>query len=134
MKTLLLFSVCVAMCAASQARRDAAPSAAAKIAVPAGAVEFQPGSYRYTDAQGMKWIYRTTPFGVERLADAPAPPAPLSAAAQKSLDAVKATENGDSIRFERMTPFGLHTWQTKKSGLDEMEQAIWSRQLARDAN
>jgi len=131
MKTLLLFSVYAAVSLAAQPAPQAPSGAVA--APPAGAVEFAPGSFRYTDAQGKKWIYRRTPFGVARLEDAAAPPAPLSAAARKSLDAVRATEAGDSIRFERATPFGVQTWQTRKADLDEMEQAVWNRQCGRDA-
>jgi len=145
MKTLLLFSVCVVMAPAAQpARKSKArpakpavtAAAPARITIPAGAIEFAPGSFHYTDAQGKKWIYRQTPFGVARLEDVPAPApqgaAPLSLAAQQSLDAVKATEAGDSVRFERRTPFGVQTWQTRKTDLDEMEQAVWNRQRERD--
>jgi hypothetical protein len=104
--------------------------------IPAGATESEPGTFRYTDANGKKWIYRKTPFGVARLEETPAgkAAAPDSGlrADVKSSDVkggdMKATEDGDTIRFERPGPFGVYKWQKKKSELDETEQAAWNRQ------
>ena len=45
------------------AGRAQAPAA---VALPRGAVEVQPGTWRYTDQQGRNWIYRNTPFGIAR--------------------------------------------------------------------
>ena len=55
-------------------------------AIPADAVKDADGDYHYTDAQGKKWIYHKTPFGVSRMEDtgereaakAAAPAAPVS--------------------------------------------------------
>ena len=44
---------------------------------------------------------------------------------------MKATEDGDTIRFERPGPFGTYKWQRKKTDLDEMEQTVWARESAR---
>jgi hypothetical protein len=139
MKKILLF-VC------------AAGLAAAQTSVPKGATQVAPGTYRYTDAHGAKWIYRVTPFGVARLADESkksgeakvTPFGVVSAGAQQAADAarsgvpaapapLKATDGGDSVRFERVTPFGVEKWQTRKTDLDEVEQAAWDRQRGRDA-
>jgi hypothetical protein len=79
-----------------------ATDASKPLAIPADAVLGADGDYRYTDAEGKKWIYRKTPFGVARLA---------------------ATEDGDKVRFERQGPFGLWKWEKKKSELDETEKA-----------
>ena len=63
--------------AAKSAPKEAAPKAqklsdASKpTAIPAEAVQDATGDYRYTDAQGKKWIYRKTPFGVTRMEDTP---------------------------------------------------------------
>src|SRR5262249_37492970 len=38
---------------------------------PKGAVETEPGTFRYTDSDGKKWIYRKTPFGIARREDKP---------------------------------------------------------------
>ena len=102
--------------------------AAAQIVIPAGAAKAEDGSYHYTDAQGKKWIYCKTPFGVARAEDQPVDRKPLETAKD-----VKATEDGEFIRFERPGPFGTYKWQRRKTELDEMEQAVWERQKARAA-
>ena len=86
------------------------------------------GSFHYTDAQGKKWIYRQTPFGMARAEDKP-----VEARAVEVPPGMKATEDGDAIRFERPGPFGTYRWQRKKTELDEMEQAAWEREKARAA-
>lgn len=131
MKTFL---VCVVFAVVGTAAAQPAAKASAVAAVPTGAVQFEPGSYRYTDAQGQKWIYRRTPFGVARFADeAPAPAAKPTAAQEKSLDQVKATDAGDSVKFERTTPFGVQKWETKKTDLDTLEKAAWAHERERDS-
>jgi hypothetical protein len=122
-------------------KAPAAPKVIQPLQIPAGALESEPGTFRYTDARGKKWIYRKTPFGIARLEDVPSGKALASdKAAGKSLRAVEvdgvdvkgadvqATEDGDTIRFERPGPFGVYKWQKNKSELDEMEQAVWNRQ------
>ena len=79
---------------------------------------------RFTDAEGRKWIYRKTPFGVARIPDQPAPAIP---AAQSSFEGVKATDAGDSVKFERPGPFGVYRWETRKSDLSDLERAAWDR-------
>ena len=107
----------------------AAALAGATITIPKNAVESAPGTYHYTDAQGKKWIYRQTPFGVARLpedADRPAPPVALP----DPSAGIKATAEGDIIHFERPGPFGVYKWQKNKSELDDVERAAWSRAMA----
>ena len=115
-----------------QAKKKEAPAAATKaapkatdgskpLAIPADAVQDADGDYRYTDGGGKKWIYRKTPFGVERLEDTPERAAAKTAAASGA--GIKATEVGDMVRFERVGPFGLWKWEKKKSELDETEKA-----------
>lgn len=94
------------------------------LSVPADAVPTEDGSFRYTDKQGKKWLYRSTPFGVSRVEDKPAPQAPPEAVDQLT----KAVESGDSVRFERPGPFGPTRWEKKKSELDASEQAVLDRQ------
>jgi hypothetical protein len=36
---------------------------------------------------------------------------------------IKATEDGDKVRFERQGPFGVWKWEKKKSELNESEKA-----------
>jgi hypothetical protein len=88
--------------------------------VPASAVRTGPAEWRYTEAQGKTWIYRQTPFGITKAEETPAE---KPAAAVKVP--TKVVEQGDQLRFERPTPFGIQSWVRKKSELTEEEQRIW---------
>src|SRR5215468_5735610 len=83
------------------AKKTTAPAPGRQIKpleIPKGAVETEPGTFRYTDSDGKKWIYRKTPFGVARLEDKP------TDAAQKPADpsaGITAVEDGDKVHFER---------------------------------
>ncbi len=88
--------------------------------IPAGAVEVSPHTYAYTDAQGVKWTYRQTPFGMTKWKESDVPPPPVV----KAPNPVKATDLGDSIRFERTTPMGHFVWTRKKSELSADEKAL----------
>jgi hypothetical protein len=96
--------------------------------IPAGAVEYEPYKYRFTDKSGKKWIYNKTPFGVVRRPDLPA-----QAAASDQGGEVKAWDAGDSVRFERSSPFGPVKWERKKGELTDAERAVWDREQARAA-
>lgn len=110
-----------------------APTKKQEITIPADAVEIAPYTFRSTDSEGKTWIYRQTPFGVSRTEDKP-----LSAEdAKKAQDAkdrlihsTSAFEDGDSIRFVQNSPFGHTEWRKKKTDLNEIEQAVWNRELA----
>jgi hypothetical protein len=117
MRRLLVFPVVAILLTAAEA------PAKKPAGIPAGAVLVAPGSYRYTDQTGTAWIYRQTPFGVARLEEKPA-----AEAASAGQDYIRATEDGDTVRFERPGPFGPYRWQRKKSELSESERAIWDRQ------
>ena len=116
----------------SEKKKTTAPPPAKQIKpleIPKDAVETEPGTYRYTDSDGKKWIYRKTPWGVARLEDKPADkaadqPVPDPAAA------IKVTEQGDTIQFERPGPFGTYKWQKKISELDATERAALERSRA----
>lgn len=97
--------------------------------IPASAVEFEPGSYHYTDAKGKKWILRPTPFGIAKIEDTGAPLRKKNE--QAGLDNVKITEDGDSVKFERPGPFGTYKWEKKKTDLDAGEKAAWEREKAK---
>src|SRR6266567_5835847 len=96
----------------------------AELTLPAGATMVEPGTYTFTDAQGKKWIYRKTPFGLARLEDKPAE---TKAAAPSTGPVTTATEDGDIVRFERPGPFGMYRWQKKKAELDDDERAALDR-------
>ena len=96
--------------------------------IPAAAVLAADGDYHYTDPQGKKWIYRKTPFGVVRMEDTPQ--LTSARAPDPSGAGIKATEDGDIVRFERQGPFGLWKWEKKKSELDEGEKAALANSQA----
>ncbi len=109
-------------------KKKSAPPA--ELTLPAGATMVEPGTYTFTDAQGKKWIYRKTPFGLARLEDKPADtPAPAPAASLVT----SATEDGDIVRFERPGPFGMYRWQKKKTELDDDERAALNRSRDKSA-
>src|ERR1051325_3988658 len=122
MKLILAMFASTLVLAASDpqpAKKNTAPAPpAAKqtkpLEIPKGAVETEPGTFRYTDSDGKKWIYRKTPFGVARLEDKGTDQAAEQPASDPS-SFIKATEDGDTVRFERPGPFGIYRWQKKKS-------------------
>jgi hypothetical protein len=144
MKSLIVIAFSVMMLSAADGPTKNAPAqkpAAKSVEIPAGAVESEPGTWHYTGTDGKNWIYRKTPFGVARIEDtgaaAPGSKATSLRAAAPAAPAegniVKATEAGDSIRFERPGPFGPYRWESKKSELNEMEKAAWDRERSRTA-
>jgi len=117
-----------------QAQRKADPKKKsgppAELTLPAGAKMVEPGTYTFTDAQGKKWIYRKTPFGLARLEDKPAE----TKAAASTGPVTTATEDGDIVRFERPGPFGMYRWQKKKTELDDDERAALDRYRDKSAS
>ncbi len=116
------------------------------LTIPEGAVAGADGDYHFTDAQGKKWLYRKTPFGVAKREDTGAPalispalispatisPATISPAtisrsgapaAAAGSAGLKAREDGDVVHFEKAGPFGPWKWDKKKTELDEAEKA-----------
>lgn len=140
---LVLLLVGIAACAAAADQKsDKKPAAktpaakAAVITIPADAVEVAPYTYRSTDAKGNVWIYRQTPFGVSRTEDKPVSADEAKKALESKdqvIQATSAVEDGDSIHFIRNSPFGRTEWRKKKTDLNEIEQAVWSRELAKRA-
>jgi hypothetical protein len=106
--------------------KPAAKAAPAPLKIPAGATQIEPGTWAHTDAQGKRWLYRETPFGIARMEDKPAPPAAERKAEEG--DATTAVEDGDVIHFTRPGPFGVYKWSKKKSELNEQEKSAWNRQ------
>jgi hypothetical protein len=106
--------------------KPAAP-VAKPLVIPKDATPNPDGTYSYTDKDGKKWVFSKTPFGISRVQDVTAvgsgaPTAPVG-------QYVKAIDNGDTVKFERQSPFGTSKWEKKKSELNDEERAA----LARDA-
>ncbi len=93
--------------------------------IPSGAFEIGPHTYSYTDASGVAWTIRETPFGVTKWRDSDVPPPP-----PPQPNPVSATETGDRVRFERKTPFGDYVWTRKRSELTPDEKLLF--RIARD--
>jgi hypothetical protein len=81
----------------------------------------EPFTYRYTDTNGKTWMYRQTPFGLSKWEESSIPE-PQTPAAKS--EPVIVTDLGDSVRFEKKTPFGAGTWVRKKTELTDEEKAI----------
>ncbi len=122
MKLLLILAIPAIMACAAE------KPAMKPLEVPATAKEIRPYTYRYTDATGKSWIYRKTPFGVARYEDQPAVAG--AAVSTRGYANIKATDAGDSVRFENTTPFGVSRWEKKKTELNDMERTVWERDRA----
>ena len=140
MKLLIALCFTAALFAADdpKAKKDDSTKAKTEAAekplteIPASAVEFEPGSYHYTDAKGKKWILRPTPFGIAKIEDTGVP-LRNKRDQDHGMDGVKVTENGDSVKFERPGPFGVYKWEKKKTDLDAGEKAAWEREKTKTA-
>jgi hypothetical protein len=141
----LLVACSANLAAQTNSKKTTAPAprtASAEPTIPAGAVKAEDGSYRFTDKDGRKWIYRQTPFGVskseDKAPDATATPfgkskEPAVARQQEpakpgDIANTKAFDEGDTVRFERPSPFGTSVWRKKKTELDAADQKIIDEQ------
>jgi hypothetical protein len=84
------------------------------------------------------WLYTKSPFGYMRSAgETPKPESEPEAKANpektpfgdsRSAPAAPVTkvfDQGDSVRFERPSPFGVYRWTRKKTELSEEEKKLW---------
>ncbi len=129
MKSIATLSLTLAMLLASAALADdkkAAPGAQT-LTLPASAVAAGPSTWKYTDADGKKWIYRKSPFGMVRVDEASEVNKPNIAGAEERTKGWKVTEQGDKVSFENPSPFGPQRWTKKKSELTADEQAALDR-------
>jgi hypothetical protein len=92
------------------------------LTLPEAATELEANTYRYTDPQSKTWIYRRTPFGLTRYEDRPAASSPV-----KVPEGMKALEDGDNVRFECPSPFGVRRWVRKKTDLSDVEREAWNQ-------
>jgi hypothetical protein len=102
--------------AAAQGKKNASPPQHKSTA---------PAPKRVTEADGKTYEIRETPFGPMKFpvkTEAPARETPADAF-------LKITEEGDSLRFRRQSPFGMTEWVRKKSELNETEKQAWEREI-----
>ena len=102
---------------------DDKEAAQGPLTVPKEAVKVDNLTWRYKDAEGKTWIYRRTPFGLVRFAEEEQTAEPAS---DESL-LLTAFDEGDSVRFEKKSPFGVSRWTRKKSELTDVERKAWER-------
>jgi hypothetical protein len=88
--------------------------------IPKDAVKNSDGTYDWTDKGGQKWKFAYTPFGlVKNPIDAPAThPAPPDTT-------TRVIDKGDTVRFERPSPFGVSGYDKKKSELNDDERRLY---------
>jgi hypothetical protein len=103
------------------------PRAAFPKGIPAGAKANPDGTWSWTDKSGAKWTYVVTPFGAIRR---PADEGSGNAAQSSQSVAVRVIDKGDTVRFERPTPFGVSVWEKKKTDLNEDERRMVDSQAA----
>ena len=137
MRVWIVFPIAAMMLAAESApaakpaaKPKAAPAAAAKVTkIPDGAAQLDATSYRYTAPDGKAKLYVKTPFGIMTADEQTAP----AAASVPASEGVKATVDGDTVHFERPSPFGTFRWQRKISDLNEEERALCQAQTSHSA-
>jgi hypothetical protein len=135
-------------------------SSAPAVSIPAGATEVSPNVFRYTDTNGIAWLYSKTPFGVSKTREdeaakqrdvngpkkaAPSNESPFGAsqvlernsgkaAAPAAAGDITAKDLGNRVQFERTTPFGTTRWVRNKPELTDEERAIWEREQKKSAS
>jgi glucose/arabinose dehydrogenase len=103
-----------------------APPVAQPLTIPKDATQNPDGTYSYADKTGKKWIFTKTPFGISRREDMAGVPAAIPA--QDKQQFIQATDNGDTVKFVRQTPFGTTNWEKKKSDLNDDERRVLDAQ------
>jgi hypothetical protein len=112
----------------------ATPAKVQPVTIPPDAVQIDPNTYRYTDPAGKKWTYNRTPFGISKMEDNSVEDVKKAQEdAAHLIESTKAVEDGDSIQFERASPFGTTRWKRNKAELNETERAVWERELQKRA-
>ena len=97
------------------------------LTIPAGATQNPDGTYSYTDEDGKKWNYWKSPFGVMRSEVKPTTPT-ADGKAPSTLQYTSTTDKGDTVRFERQTPFGPIGYDRKKSEMSDEERSLFELQ------
>jgi len=113
------------------AKKSTEAPASPFLTIPKGATVNPDGTYAFTDKDGRKWNYWNSPFGVMRSEIKPGPAAAAGApseAATASMPYTSATDKGDTVRFERQTPFGPMGYDRKKSEMTDAERSLFESQ------
>jgi hypothetical protein len=112
--------------------KKATTPTAQPLTIPSDAVAKPDGSYAYTDKAGKKWTYNKTPFGISRIQDlGEGTPDAFVTTPKEQL--IQATDAGDTVKFQRQTPFGVTKWEKKKSELNDEERRVLEAQQPKPA-
>ena len=110
------------------AKKTEAPPVAF-LTIPKDATANGDGTFTYTDKAGKKWSYWNSPFGVMKSEIKPNTPVASSAApAPAPFQFTSSTDKGDTVRFERQTPFGPMGYDRKKSEMSDAERNLFETQ------
>ncbi|WP_031496111.1 hypothetical protein [Bryobacter aggregatus] len=101
------------------------------LGVPWAAVKIADGAWRITE-NGKPVIYRSTAFGFTKVSEEE------NGKIQRMIDGhpdenlevpagMTVTEEGDKLRFKRITPFGPYEWVKDKKDLTGVEKAAWAQ-------
>ncbi len=117
---------------------DPKPAPAAKrhpdgrpLGIPYSAVKISDGAWRAME-DGKPIIYRATAFGFTKVSEEE------NGKIQRMIDGkpdestevpigLSVTEEGDRLRFKRITPFGPYIWVKDKTDLTPVEKAAWDQ-------
>jgi hypothetical protein len=110
----------------SASAKKAQPSTIQPNVIPKDAVANPDGTYSYTDKAGKKWLYGNTPFGISKVEDMRGRDQGFVTTPPEQL--VKTADNGETVKFEQQTPFGVKKWEKKKSELNDEERRIYEKQ------
>lgn len=102
-------------------------------AVPANAERIDASHFRAKDDKGVMWNYTKTPFGVVKYRADDQKAASAGDSPNSDVPDWKVQDLGDSVRFEKQTPFGPSVWTTKKSDLSDSEKLALANATARPA-
>lgn len=123
---IVLLAIPAALFAAGDDKKPAPkPKAVKRLTLPPDAEEIAPYTYRHTDAEGKTWIYRRTPFGLSRLEEEEHEASKPKPSANVPPNGLLAYDEGDQVRFERLSPFGNRSWVRKKTELSVEEKKAW---------
>lgn len=90
--------------------------------IPKDALSKSDGTYTWTDKQGKRWLFVKTPFGVMKN------PAIAGPEQNAPLTGVKTFDEGDKVRFEMASPFGVIRREKNKADLTSEERTLFDSQ------
>ena len=110
--------------AAAPESKPAPDGAETVLKMPDDVVEVRPDIYRRVDEKGKAWIYRRTPFGIQRSVETEFMKNLLADPPDKQI--VKELPDG-TLEFSKQTPWGIGKYIRKKEDLTPDEMKVWQK-------